>query len=118
MELKFAAAARPDKVSPNVQRRQRLIRRIDQQVGYVRQLIEGKRPRGVWVWMNEEGTYFLPIKYGCQQLELTKGMYSVECNDLDGVEGALCTIRALVLNGDYDAQLEKASKEIRRKFDE
>ncbi|MFN3863759.1 MAG: hypothetical protein ACK4RT_05690 [Erythrobacter sp.] len=30
MELKFAATARPDKASADVQRRQKLVRRIDQ----------------------------------------------------------------------------------------
>lgn len=116
MELKFAATARPDKVNANVQRRQKLVRRIDQQIGFVRQMSDGKQPRAAWVWMDEAGTYFLPIKYGRQQIELKKGMFSVECPDLDHVEHALCTIRAMVLNGDYDAQLTKASTDIREKF--
>lgn len=116
MELKFAATARPDKVNANVQRRQKLVRRIDQQIGFVRQMIDGKQPRAAWVWMDEAGTYFLPIKYGRQQIELKKGMFSVECSDLDHVEAALCTIRGMVLNGDLDAQLAKASTDIRERF--
>ena len=35
MELKFAAIARPNKATADVQRRQKLVRRIDQQIGYV-----------------------------------------------------------------------------------
>lgn len=116
MELKFAPTARPDKVNANVQRRQKLVRRIDQQIGFVRQMIEGKQPRAAWAWMDEDGTYFVPIKYGRQQIELKKGMFSVECPDLDQVEHALCTIRAMVLNGDFDPQLSKASADIRSKF--
>jgi hypothetical protein len=116
MELKFAATARPNKASADVQRRQKLVRRIDQQIGYVRQLIEGNQPRAAWVWMDDAGTYFLPIKYGRQPLELKKGMFSVQCADLDHVEGALCTIRAMVLQGDLDDQLTKASSDIRKKF--
>lgn len=116
MELKFAATARPDKTSADVQRRQKLVRRIDQQIGYVRQMIEGKQPRAAWVWMDEAGTYFLPIKYGRQPIELKKGMFSVQCADLDQVEAALCTVRAMVLQGDFDAQLQKASSEIRIRF--
>jgi len=38
MELKFVATTRPEKLSPTVQRRQKLVRRIDQQIGYVRQM--------------------------------------------------------------------------------
>ncbi len=116
MELKFAATARPEAVRPEVQRRQKLTHRIDQQIGYVRQMIEGKHSRASWVWMDEAGMYFLPIKYGRHLIELKKGMFSVECPDLDHVEHALCTIRAMVLNGDFDIQLTKASTEIRSGF--
>jgi hypothetical protein len=116
MELKFAAIARPDKASVDVQRRQKLVRRIDQQIGYVRQIIDGKQPRGAWAWLDEAGTYFLPIKYGRQPLELKKGMFSIQCPDLDHVEAALCTFRVIVLKGDLDDQLAKASTDIRAKF--
>ena len=116
MELKFAATARPDKADSNIQRRHKLVRRIDQQIGYVRQMIEGGQPRAAWVWMDEAGTYFLPIKYGRQPIELKKGMFSIQCSDLDTVEAALCTVRAMVLNGDFDEQLTKASSDIRQKF--
>ena len=116
MELKFAAATRPDKVSANVHRRQKLVRRIDQQIGYVREMIDGNQHRAAWVWMDDTGIYFLPIKYGRQPIELKKGMFSIQCVDLDQVEGALCTVRALVLNGDFDDQLSKASSDIRERF--
>ncbi|MFN3863750.1 MAG: hypothetical protein ACK4RT_05640 [Erythrobacter sp.] len=82
----------------------------------MRQMIEGNQPRAAWVWMDEAGTYFLPIKYGRQPIELKKGMFSVQCADLDHVENALCTIRAMVLQGDFDDQLTKASADIRKKF--
>ncbi len=116
MELKFAATARPDKASADVQRRQKLVQRIDQQIGYVRQLVEGKQPQAAWVWMDQAGTYFLPIKYGRQTIELKKGMFSIQCVDLDQAEAALCTVRAMVLQGELDAQLTKASKDIRSRF--
>lgn len=116
MELKFVAATKPKQVAAEIQRRQKLVIRIDQQIGYVRQMVEGNKPRAAWAWMDEAGTYFLPIKYGRQQIELKKGMFSVECPDLDQVEAALCMIRAMVLNGDFDQQLNKASTDIRNKF--
>lgn len=116
MELKFATTARPDKASADVQRRQKLVRRIDQQIGYVRQIIDGKQPRAAWAWMDEEGSYFLPIKYGPQALELKKGMFSIQCVDLDHVEAALCTVRAMILKGELDDQLARASSDIRSRF--
>ena len=116
MELKFVASIRPAAVSAAVQRRQRLIRKIDQQVMYVREMIQGGTPRAAWAWMDEAGSYFVPIKYGRQQIELKKGMFSIQCKDLDECEHALCTIRAMVLVGDYDAQLAKVSIAIRKRF--
>jgi hypothetical protein len=79
-------------------------------------MIEGKQPRAAWAWQDEAGTYFLPIKYGRQTLELKKGMQAVQCADLDHVENALCTIRAMVWQGEFDELLAKASSEIRGKF--
>jgi hypothetical protein len=43
-------------------------------------------------------------------------MFSDQCADLDQAEAALCTIRAMVLQGELDAQLTKASKDIRSRF--
>ena len=43
-------------------------------------------------------------------------MFSVMCADLDQVENALCTIRAMVLQGDFDNQLAKASERILTNF--
>ncbi len=116
MDLEFTAAARPEPVSEFVQRRQKLVSRIDQQIGYVRQIIEGKQVRAAWVWLDEASIYLLPIKYGRHVLELKKGMYSVACKDLDEVEHALCTIRAMVLDGQFDAHLKKVSSEIRNRL--
>lgn len=116
MKLKFSNKTRPTKVDPVVQRREKLISRIDQQVNFVRQMVEGNRPRASWVWMDEAGTYFLPIKYGKQTLELQKGMASIQCQNLDEAEHALCEVRAMTLAGALDGQLEAASLAIREKF--
>ncbi len=116
MKLKLTSKSRPKTVSPEIQRRERLIHRIDQQIGYIRQIIEGKKPRAAWVWMSADGTYYLPIKYGKQALELQKGMVSIECQNLDEVEHALCEVRGMVLAGKLDDQLQDASSAIREKF--
>ncbi len=116
MKLKFSNKTRPAKIGPEIQRREKLVGRIDQQVVFVRQMIEGDRPRGSWAWMDEAGTYFLPIKYGKQTLEVQKGMGSIECQNLDEVEHALCEVRALVLAGKLDGQLLGAASAIRDKF--
>ena len=116
MKLNFSKKTRPSKVKPEIQRREKLVSRLDQQMIYIRQMIDGDRPRATWVWMDESGTYFLPIKYGKQTLELKKGMASIECGNLDEAEHALCEVRAMTLRGDLDGHLEAASTAIREKF--
>lgn len=116
MELKFVSNQKPGKVDVTTLRRQKLVRRIDQQIVLVRSVIEGHDPRGSWFWMDETGTYFVPIKYGRHTLELKKGMFSIQCQNLDDVEHVLCTFRGMVLNGDIDDHLVRVSGEIRKRF--
>lgn len=116
MELKFAAAKKPETVNVAIQRRQRLVRRLDQQISLIQNAKDGLLPRTSWIWMDESGTYFLPIKYGRHPIELKKGMFSVQCESIEHAADALGAIRAKVLQGDMDDQLSKASTEIRAKF--
>lgn len=116
MELKFVAAKKPEAVNVTVQRRQRLVRRLDQQINLIQNAKDGLLPRTSWIWMDREGTYYLPIKYGRNPIELKKGMFAIQCDSIDHTADALAVIRASVLNGDLDEQLSKASAEIRTKF--
>ena len=116
VELKFVAATKPGPVSANVKRRQKLVQRIDQQIGYCEAMQAGQMPRAAWTWMDEAGSYFVPIKYGRQQIELKKGMFSILCKDPTEIEEALGAVRSMVLSGEFDQQLTKAAAEIRNKF--
>jgi hypothetical protein len=116
MELKFVAAKKPTNDDPIMQRRQRLVRRLDQQISLIKSAVDGMPPRTSWVWMDDTGAYFLPIKYGRTFIELQKGMFAVQCDCIEDVGQGLAAIRAMVLQGDFDAQLQKASTEIRSKF--
>ena len=116
MELKFVATKNPAAVDVVTQRRQRLVRRIDQQISLIKSAADGTLPRSSWVWMDEAGAYLVPIKYGRQHIELKKGMFSIQCTDLEHVEQALATVRAMILKGELDVQLELASSNIRAKF--
>lgn len=116
MNLKFAAVAKPTPISAEVQRRQRLINRIDQQIAHCAGLRAGQPIKASWIWMDETGNYFVPIKYGRHPIELKKGMFSIQCKSIEECEEALSTVRSMVLNGDYDTQLTKVAEEIRGKF--
>lgn len=116
MELKFVAAKKPVVVDVVTQRRQRLIRRIDQQISLIKSATDTGIPRASWVWMDDAGAYLVPIKYGRHPIELKRGMFSIQCTDLHNVESALLAIRKMVMQGELDPQLQKASTDIRNKF--
>ena len=69
-----------------------------------------------WAWKDENGAYFLPIKYGRQRIELKKGMLSTVCDDLEHVASALSALQTMSLKGDLYDQLVKASTDIRIRF--
>jgi hypothetical protein len=116
MELKFVTAKRPENVNTAVQRRQRLVCRLDQQISLIKFAADGMLPRAVWLWMDDAGSYLLPIKYGRHPIELKKDMFASRCETVKQASEALVAIKAMVLKGDFDSQLGKASKEIRERF--
>ncbi len=116
MELKYVATKKPDTVDMAVQRRQRLVARLDQQISLIKSTFHGVMPRSSWVWMDEKGSYFLPVKYGRSAIELKKGMFAIHCDSVEDVAKALAAVREMVMNGEMDEQLAKASKDIRARF--
>ncbi|CAN1504540.1 hypothetical protein MCEREM21A_00602 [Sphingomonadaceae bacterium] len=116
MELKFVAAKKPEAGDPIVQRRHRLVRRLDQQISLMKSAADGVLPRTSWAWMDEKETYFLPIKYGRNSIELQKGMFAIQCATIEEAGQALAAVREMVLSGEMDEQLAKASMDIRARF--
>lgn len=116
MELKFVAVARPKAPNAVVQRRNRLIRRIDYQVTLIEHAKVGMLPRASWAWNDETGNVFLSIKYGQHLIEMQKGKSAIQCSNLEDVRNALQEVRKMVMNGDLDLQLEEVSQLVRRRF--
>jgi len=116
MDLKLVATTKPTAISSENRSRQKLIRGIDRQIDLVKEMADGRTPLRCWVWKNDEGSYFLPIKYAHQPIELKKGMFSIQCENLDGVAEALSTVRAMVVAGQLDQQLSRISTAIRSRF--
>jgi hypothetical protein len=116
MELKFTAERRPRKLDRIAQRRKKLVANIDDQIARLAEPGTQKSSGGDWFWPGEDGKYYLSIKYGRTDIELTKGMFSVECADLTEVNTALEKIREMVLSGKLDDALQKASDALRAKF--
>lgn len=116
MALTFAAQKKPRTLDRVSQRRQKIITGIDQQVLLLDQHRQGQPMKSAWFWRGDDGRYFLSIRYGRSEVELEKGMFSIQCADLDGVADALKEVRAMVLKGKLDESLQKASDTLRAKF--
>jgi hypothetical protein len=50
----FTATKKPETVDMAVKRRQRRVRRIDQQISLIKSAVHGVMPRASWVWMDEK----------------------------------------------------------------
>jgi hypothetical protein len=116
MELKFVAAKKPESGNVALQRRQRLVRRIDDQINLIQNAKDGFLPRTSWVWMDDKGAYLLAIKYGRNPIQFEKGMFAIQCESMEHAAATLGVVRTMVLNGDFDACLSQASADIRAKF--
>lgn len=116
MDLKFVATTKPTNGNPILQRRLRLLRRIDQQKMLIEKESGGLFPRASWIWMDENGHYCLAIKYGRDPIEMKKGMFAIQCDNIQAVAQALQTVKDMVLKGELDEHLAKASADIRAKF--
>ena len=107
--------------NPLVARRNRLITRIKNQLGYVEQEKMGQLPhrayRRLARWWWQEGTsYFLSIQYCRLPMELAKGKFSVQCQDIEGVAQALRAVEKAVAAGEYDAVMAGHAERTKRNF--
>lgn len=116
MDLKFVAFTKPAYANPVQARRQRLVRRLDQQLAMITETSDTALPRSSWIWLDESGAYFLSINYGRDPIEIKKGMYAIQCENLEAARQAVLTIKSMTLRGELDDQLAKISASIRAKF--
>ncbi|MDR6420255.1 hypothetical protein J2801_002506 [Paraburkholderia phenoliruptrix] len=138
--LKLVAAKRPGSLPQVVQRRNRLIAKIWEQVelfkaqqagttfaptkfrsvkdaetGEIRNVEVPKRVRAWW-WTAENGRIHMHVKYGAKTLELSKGKQAIEVGSLEDLIPTLDMLRSAVAAGELDAQIEGASNLMRSGF--
>tara|TARA_A100000171_G_C2024976_1_gene92925 strand:- start:101 stop:490 length:390 start_codon:yes stop_codon:yes gene_type:complete len=107
---------KPKSNNPITFRREKLIRNINKQLKNIDDTKLGKRTYNNWFWINEDNKFHLSIKYGKQEIELSKNKFSIICENLDEVETSLTKIKELTYSGQFDLILTEMSKEIRSNF--
>ncbi len=137
--LKLTAAKRSTGISPQVQRRLKLVKKIDDQIALAKALATGgtyttSRFRTVkddeggsrsveiqkkvrpWWFPTETGKIALSIRYGARVVEINKGKTAIEVASGDDLINALSVVRKAVDAGELDTQIETASIKLREGF--
>ena len=134
--LKLVAATRENKTSPVLQRRQKLIKKIDEQMELAKAQANGsiynptkfknivnaetgtneykqvpKRIRAWW-WKNEAGKLNLVVRYGARIIELGKGKNSIELENEAAILPTLEVIKKAVEAGELDDAITAVSKAV------
>jgi hypothetical protein len=138
--LKLVTATRENKTSPVIQRRQKLINKIDEQISLAIAQANGETysptkfknivnvetgeteykamPKRIRAWWWEAGVKLnLTVRYGARIIELAKGKNSIELENFAAVLPTLDLIRKAVEAGELDEAVTKVSKAVELKLD-
>ncbi len=138
--LKLVAAHKPTRISAIQQRRNKLAKRLaeqaemakaqqngtaftptkfrtitDKETG-LRKKVETQKRVKAWWFVADNGKLVLSVRYGTKVLELAKGKWAVELAGEKDLLPVLETLKAAVLAGDLDAQIDAASDKLRDGF--
>ena len=138
--LKLTAAKKPTQMSPVQQRRNKLAKRLWEQIelakaqqtggtfapqkfrsitdantGERKQVETNKRVKAWW-FVGDNGKLVLSVRYGTKVLELAKGKWAVEVGSDKDLVPTLELLKDAVLGGELDAQIEAASNKLREGF--
>lgn len=139
-KLKLTSIARTNKVNPVVQRRLKVIARIDEQIalndaeqagqqlnamrqrkvkdedtGEIRLVQVPKRVRN-WAWTAENGKTCVSLFYGSKVVAIDKNKATIELASKADLAATLVILRSAVESGELDVQLETASGAARASF--
>jgi hypothetical protein len=138
--LKLTAAQKPTQIPPVQLRRNKLARRLceqmelakAQQTGGIfaptkfrtvkdaatgeRKQVEMNKRVKAWWFVADNGKLVLSVRYGTRVLELAKGKWAVELAGEKDLVPTLELLKGAVLAGELDAQIEVASDKLRDGF--
>jgi hypothetical protein len=137
--LKLSTSKKSQSASPAVQRRNKLCRKLTEQIQLAKAHLEGahyqgKRLRSIrdedgvrrvievpktirpWWWNSDNGKIALNVRYGARVVEIAKGKSAVEVATPQDLIPTLEVIKRAVEAGELDAQIETASIKLRENF--
>ncbi len=138
--LKLISAKKPAQLSPAVQRRSKVAKRIAEQIALATAKQEGTSyaptkqrkvtdaetgerktitvPKSIkeWWFVTDTGKLCVQLRYGAKIVEIAKGKSAVELAAADQLVPTLETLKAAVEGGELDAQLEAVSGAVKAGF--
>jgi hypothetical protein len=139
-KLKLVAATRSSQITPVQFRRNKICRRLHEQIMLAKSQQDGKqysttkfrtttdsqtgerksievmRVVKPWWFTTENGKTAISVRYGVRVLELAKGKFAVEVATNLDIASTLEIIKSAVESGELDAQLEAAAGKLRNGF--
>ncbi len=139
-KLNITNADRPRQLPVIVQRRNKLVNALHDQLELARADAEGReylktrrrhvknpvtgeyaeamvsrRPRA-WFWTADDGKIYLSLRYGTRILELAKGKSAIEVGEKKQLVPVIEALKQAVAAGEVDAQLTAAGAEVGSRF--
>ena len=138
--LKVTNADRPRQLPVIVQRRNKLINALHDQLELARAEAEGReylktrrrhvknpvtgeyaeaivsrKPRA-WYWTDDHGKVYISLRYGTRVIEMAKGKSAIEVGELKQLVPTIEALRRAVAGGELDAQIDAAGAEVSSRF--
>ena len=137
--LKLTATIKPTQVPAVQQRRNKLVKRVWEQMELakalqagtqfvttkfrtvtdstgVRKQVEVNKRIKAWWFVADNGKLALCVRYGTKVLELAKGKYAIEVGVEKDLLNVLEVVKSAVLNGELDAAIDNAANKLRDGF--
>ena len=138
-KLTLITATKPNALVPIVQKRNKLIKKLHEQIELATALAEGRhytatklrtvtdgagdtktveQPKRIrqWWWTADNGKLCLTVRYGAKLLELAKGKTAIELTSAEELVTVLETVKAAVADGELDSAIIAISGAVRSSF--
>ena len=139
-DLKIIAAKRPTQLSPAVQRRNKVAKRIAEQIELATAAQDGKSyaptkqrkvtdaetgdskiiqvPKRIkpWWFVADNGKLCVQLRFGAKVVEFAKGKGAIEVASATELVTTLTVLRDAVMSGELDAQIETVSGAVKAGF--
>ncbi len=138
--LKVTNADRPRQQPAIVQRRNKLISALHDQLELAKAEVEGReylktrrrqvknpitgeyaealvsrKPRA-WYWTDDHGEVYINLRYGTRVIEIAKGKSAIEVGERRQLVPVIEALKQAVASGEIDAQLTSAGAEVSSRF--